>query len=407
MMRRHHPAGPIWTIVVLLYCTCATLQAQLIPRANLQGRANAVACPRTTADAYAIAQLYKNGAFAEITNMEPCVGTLYDATKPSENPSLELLSVTETFLHFYALSCLAQNKHTSAEMATSRLLERFPLHQIDPDMDPPQFRMLLDSLVPYGANHYGIYGGTNYCLIRNEDPTALRTDITPSGPLTIGPIFRGLPRYDVGFIWQHHFGFRHSWVSGIGLNGMAYFTRYASREFERIQAQEGDWIITQYDKYTFLNVPLTYQYRFPIGKGHARRRLWLGLEIGGYGKLLFRGETELLTSEWKKEDGTNLVEDVVHTTISSPLERRQRLSAGLTGGVSFQADYGPLSFFVRASGQWGLTQMRRADSEYDDEFQQYIWQYHIVDQNFKMHALQLTVGIMFPKTYRVKNLHDL
>ena len=61
---------------------------------------------------------------------------------------------------------------------------------------------------------------------------------------------------------------------------------------------------------------------------------------------------------------------------------------------------------MRLGVQWDLQQLRRERHEYDTGFIDNLWEYQLVDQNFKLHSLQLTVGLLLPRSHRVKNLRQ-
>ncbi len=386
------------------------LVAQVPDQHNDSDAQERIACPKTAADLYLIEQLFEAGQFTRIAGLKGCCAMLYETTMGQRQSTPELLSVTERFLHLYVLSNLALEHNEEARWATTLLLECFPQQRLNPDLDPPQFKVLLDSLVPFAVNHFGLYGGTNVSLLQVASPTQLLTDITVGGPVRTAPEFDNRLGFAFGLEWQRHFAYRHSLLTGIGISAVSFSTRYASRAFDgKKDAIDGDWSLQQIERYSFLQVPLNYQYRLPLTTARDRHQAWLGFHGGVYGALLFHAETELETVEYATENTTNgaqIVGNDRRSTTNSPLGRRKLLSAGLCGGVTYQADYAAASFYLRLSLQWGLSQLRKEGTEYGSAFSESIWEYHVSDQNFKLHNLQFTVGVLLPKTYRVKNFYQ-
>jgi hypothetical protein len=388
-----------------LLCSLAVQGQQLQDKSQ---RPIEVACPMTTSDLYDVEKHYAMGEFEKIGNRHDCLMALFAQTKPSLDPTVELQTVAERFMHLYALSNLQLYKRAEALEATTLLLLRFPSHKLDRNIDPPHFKFLLDSLLPYHANHFGVFAGGNRSFAGITDPIALHTDITVGGAKALGPIFRSRQGFLLGLEWQHHFGYQHSLVTGIGVQTLGFSTDSYSRYFDARDAADGDWYMRVDEHYGLIQLPLAYQYRLPIHQYGAKGPSWLGLQAGVYGQYLFQAGGEITALTWAPQDcDTCIRQKETHATIVSPLDRRVRWGAGLQAGLTFQTQLGAYSYYLRVSGQLGFTQWRARGTEYDESFLEFIWLYHLTDQNFRLHNVNVTLGLLIPKGNRVKNQHRL
>lgn len=380
---------------------CASLLLALLCAWNTPLQAQ---CPTIPSQVYPLDAAYEAGRFEVIADMKGCADSLYHVTERHAHPSRDLMNATETFYNLYVMSNLALSRNEEAERATSQYLQRFPRLEVNEEVDPPGLRLLLDTLVPYARTHLGVYAGANFSLAQVAEPSPVFNDITAGGALRQGPTFRNRPRMDLGFEWQRHFGYQHSLLVGLGYEALAMATDYASSHFDARDAKQGDWSLSQYDKYNFVKLPVSYQYRIPLFQKKNHRQSWLGMNVGGFARVLVHSESELLATTYLNPDSADPRPKSTRYTIAPPQIRREYLTGGLQAGIGYQADYGYFSFYLRLTAQVGLSQMRKDNSEYQDDFQEYIWLYQLSDQNFRLHSLKLTAGFLLPSSYSVHRI---
>lgn len=362
----------------------------------------AVNCPRTAVGVYEVEQLYSTGRFSDIRDMGECVAELFEATKGSNAPGTELLSASERFFHLYALSCLALDDLAGAEMATCSLMRRFPRHSSNPELDPPQFIALSKKIVPYASNEFSVYAGANLCIPQVFDAGRTRVDISPSGSSIVGPNYRPKANADLGVSWQMHLGFQHGIVLAAGWSSLNFDARHASRAFDDEDAEEGDWRVTHWEQMDFLHIPIQYQYRLPLGRREAGHQSWLFFQGGPFLRYRLRSLSILQASFWEVKDGA-LSQQTFSINLSSPAQRRQNFSGGCEASIGFESDLGRLFWNVQLGARFGATQLRRVGTEYSDAFQDYIWDYHLSDQSFRLHSVHLSLGLGIPRAYVIHN----
>ncbi|MBP6721661.1 MAG: hypothetical protein KA239_05030, partial [Bacteroidia bacterium] len=130
----------------------------------------------------------------------------------------------------------------------------------------------------------------------------------------------------------------------------------------------------------------------------------LSFRFGVFGSLRLHSETELETTSWVKV-ASSIREQTQVANIGGIAERRVRWATGLQLGASYQMNFANVSWYLRGFFQYGLTQMRKEGTEYATDYQQYLWNYHVGDNNFNLHSVNLVAGIMIPSGNAVKNLH--
>ncbi|MEY3443708.1 MAG: hypothetical protein RLZZ519_1989 [Bacteroidota bacterium] len=360
-------------------------------------------CPQTSEDVHFLARLYEKGQFDSIVNLGVCISELFEKTRPEKKPKLELLSATENFFRLYIQTTTTLGRNDLAESAMDLLLKRFPEFHPDPEQDPLQMIQYLDSLVAYPKNHLGVFAGPSFCYVQLRNPSPLYYDLGGATDNGITPGVRHRAGYQFGAEWSHYFGYRHSFVVGLGA---VHATHAFTYELNQVPGENsaGDWKIIQRERTNFLQLPLQYQYRIRLDPHHKEHTSWLSFRAGLFGSLRLHSETELETTSWLKV-ASSVREQTEIATIGGMSERRVRWAGGLQLGLSYQMNFSNISWYIRGFAQYGLTQMRKSGSEYAVDFQPYLWNYHIGDNNFNLHSLNLVGGLMIPSGNAVKNLH--
>jgi hypothetical protein len=360
-------------------------------------------CPETSEKVYQLVQLYEKGQFDSIVSLGGCIQTLFDKTSPDVSPKLELLSATEKFFRLYIQTTTTIGRDDLAESTMELLLTRFPDFHADPDQDPAAMVRYLDSLVAYPKNHLGIYAGPSFCFVQLRDPSPLYYDLNGASENGITSGVRHRAGYQFGAEWIHYFRYRHSLILGLGAVHATHAMTY-----EMIQNPDentaGDWKIIQRERNNLLQFPLQYQYRIRLDPHHKEHTSWLSFRFGVFGSLRLHSETELETTSWVKV-ASSIREQTQVANIGGMAERRVRWATGLQLGASYQMNFANVSWYLRGFFQYGLTQMRKEGTEYATDYQQYLWNYHIGDNNFNLHSVNLVAGIMIPSGNAVKNLH--
>jgi hypothetical protein len=360
-------------------------------------------CPESSEDVHDLERLYELGQFDTVLNLGRCVEQLFEKTSPERNPKLELLSTTEKFFRLYIRTTTTLGRNDLAEGTMELLLKRFPDFHADPEQDPPQMVRFLDSLVAYPKNHIGLFGGASFCFVQLRNPAPLYYDLSGSSELGITPDVRHRAGYQFGAEWIHYFAYRHSFVLGIGAEHATHAMTY-----KNVQVQDensaGDWKIIQRERTNFLQLPLQYQYRIRLDPKHKEHTSWISLRAGVFGSFRLHSETELETTYWVKV-GENVQERTQYANIGAMSDRRVRFASGLQLGMAWQMNYANISWYIRGFAQYGLTQLRKSGSEYSADFQPYLWNYHIGENNFRLHSVNLVAGVLLPSGNDVQNLH--
>jgi hypothetical protein len=361
-------------------------------------------CPESSEDVHELEKLYDLGQFDTILDLGKCVSELFAKTSPERNPKLELLSTTEKFLRLYIRTATTIGRHDLAEGTMELLLKRFPDFHPDPEQDPPQMVRYLDSLVAYPKNHVGVFGGASFCFVQLRHPAPLYYDLGGSGEIGITPGVRHRAGYQFGAEWIHYFAYRHSFVLGLGAEHSTHAMTYKKVEVTD-ENSVGDWMIIQRERTNFLQLPLQYQYRIRLDPKHKEHTSWISFRAGVFGSFRLHSETELETTYWVKV-GANVQERTQFANIGSMSDRRVRFAAGLQLGMAWQMNYANISWYLRGFAQYGFTQMRKPGSEYSADFQPYLWNYHIGENNFQLHSVNLVAGVLLPTGNDVQNLHQ-
>ncbi|HEX2900579.1 MAG TPA: hypothetical protein VHS96_12735, partial [Bacteroidia bacterium] len=360
-------------------------------------------CPKTPAEVYKLEQGFERGDIDPILDLGMCISTLFEATRPQADPSLDLLTTTEKFMRLYMKAAITEGREQLAESTLELLLERFPRFELDPEQDPPQMVRYMDSLVAYPANHLGIFAGPSFCFVDIPDPAPLYYDLGANAQSGTVPNARHRSGYQFGAEWIHYFGYRHSFVAGLGV---AHATHALTYQDIAVPGQNtaGDWEIIQREKTNFIQLPVQYQYRLRLDPHHRSHTSWLSVRAGFFGCLRLHSETELETTTWVKV-GTGIDDRTQEATIGGMSHRRVRWATGAQLGFAYQMNLTGFAWYVRGFAQYGFTQMRKADSEYESTYQEYLWNYHLGDHNFRLHSVNLVLGVLVPHGNRVKNLH--
>lgn len=389
-MKRHTPA--IWIIVAWM---------GLLPLPCLHGQ-----CPMSTAEVIELEQQYHQGRFQSILDLGGCVDQLLEATRSTHKPTLDMLNATERFIHIYLLAAYAMDRLDLAEITLPAYIQRFPRFEANPNLDPAQMILDLDSLIAYPLHELGAWGGPQLCMVQALNPQSLRYDLDGEFPTEALPTYHHRFGYQLGIQYTHHLGYRHGLRAAFAFNRQVWAARYGTVETDDEGAGTlGDWIIYATDHYNLLRLPLSYQFRTPLGNPKDGPATWLQLEVGVYGTLLVHGETSLENYVWSRAAGDSLSQDAQPIlTIGNPIERRTRGTVGGLAAVGFQMDFDRFSWFLRIQGQYGLTQMRSLGSEYHDDFVSHLFEYQLVDNNFRLHTLGLETGISLRYGSKVKDI---
>jgi hypothetical protein len=332
------------------------------------------------------------------------VETLFEMTKPSKNPSLDLLSSTEGFLHYYALSCLQMKRDSDAVHATEFLLQRFPRHKLNPSIDPPAFTKLLDSIIPYPIHQIGFYLGARASVAQLPAPIDHRSDLSTLGNGRNAPKIINAKRIDFGFERLYNIGFRSGIGTGVSWEALGFNTVYNSPGFSGDNPREGDWTVTLKERYDFVQVPLRYQYRFN-GRinGTKKTRSDLFVEFGSFGRALVRGQARVAGIKWHADNS----QELSSTILEGPPPRRQLFAIGGIAGVGYHLDFETFILFARLSGQLEWVRWYANVNRYPLSYENLFWEYQVADQYAQLNSLSFAVGISLPKNYRVKNFKVL
>jgi hypothetical protein len=385
-----------------LYCWICCLIALLL--ALMAAPSLSAQCPRHPAEVFELELLYDQGRFEEIITRGYCVDSLFKATHPKSHPSLDEITTAERFIHLYILAAYALDRLDLVNGTLPLFIERFPQFEPNPERDPAALNLELDSLVPYTGHAFGLYGGPMMCIITVKDPQSLRHNLGTTTPTPEIPEYRNRMGYNLGIEFKQQLGYRHALLASLQFSHQSWSAIYSSYDITQ-DGEVGDWRMEQFDHYNSLYLPVSYQYRFPLQKNRRRNTSWLLLEAGGYGALMVHGETDLRNFVWRFQSGDTLEDAEPTITIGSPVSRRVRYSWGLVGGIGYQRDMRDFSWYLRVFCQLGLTQMRVENSEYHNDFASHLWNYNLVENNFRLSNVGLHLGISLPNGSRVKNLH--
>jgi hypothetical protein len=362
-------------------------------------------CPNSPSDIYEIDQNYRNGDFEEILSKGHCLEELFESTQPIHEPSNDLLSATERFMHYYALSCLEMGRDSEAIAATELLMERFPHHVLNPEKDPLEFARVLDSIVPYPVHQFGLVCGPTITIVAMHAPISFRTDL-PAGldsirTLSLHPGDSGFKhieqrtRVDMGFQWIRSLSYNASVTMGIGWEAMGY-----SRYYNAPQNAPSKWQVELHEKFDFLRIPFFYQYRF-TGKLKSARKAHTDLLIhtGIYARVLLYSRATLVATTFQ---GGSLLQTTTNV-LNGPPPRREVFAMGGTFGLGYHLDFREFSIYMRFSANLEFTRQYSQNEKYPEEYQHLLWEYHIADQYMKLNSVQFTVGFFLPHRYRIKN----
>jgi hypothetical protein len=367
-------------------------------------------CPKHPVDVFELEQLYNQGRFEEIIQRGGCVDSLFQATRPRFSPTLEELTTADRFIHLYILTAYALDRDDLVEATLPQYIERFPRNEHNPERDPAAMKLAMDSLVPYNAREFGFIGGPMLCIVKVSDPQPLRHDLDVADPEPILPSYRNRMGYTFGFQFVQHLGYRHGFVASTVFSHQSWGATYSSYDLESEEPQAGDWRMEQFEHYNCFQIPLQYEYRFPLQRKREKHSAWLQFRIGAYGGALVHAETDLHNFIFRTIDGgtsDTIVQDREPTvTINSPKPRRVLFFGGLQGGIGFQMDVENFSWNLGIQAQYGLTQMRAPNSEYHEDFTGSLWTYHLAENNFWLSSLGIKAGISLPKGNKVKDLHQ-
>jgi hypothetical protein len=346
---------------------------------------------------YDIRKHYESGRFEEVLRMRDQLEALFRSTEPRMHPEPSEIVVLEEFSRLYILSCLAMDDAARADSTMRDYLERFPDQAIARADDSPQYRRLKEKYLLYNAREFGViastgllapYTGPSRSLAYQFD--AQQSTNRPPRPVTSG--------YDIGFTSNFHFASRHSLLVDATLSFRTIAETFTSNEFDAENPTAGMWEFSLRESLGFVQIPIQYQHRILISQFNAPRRSWITLNGGGYIAGLFRDVAEIESREWKND--SSFFDQ--HQVLGSNRDHREVLHYGLVASVGYQLDLEKLSLFARLGGHWGLNELGREGSEFDEDAQEIQWNYHVTYQNAALQYYQIALGATLRSGVKVK-----
>lgn len=267
-----------------------------------------------------------------------------------------------------AMAHLANNQPALAREAAEQMLTLNPTYKADVLNDPKELRVLLEriDIIPkLSAGISWMYGG-NLTVPRNQRQYNV-TDISKE--------YTGKPRYQLGIVAGYNLNSRH----GIELHGLAKSLRY-----EMNYTSFGtDYTITE--TLNSFDLPAYYRYTFFPGK-----RFRILLKAGAYGSLIVNSFNDL-----EKQNAES--QSVVKHYYS--LGRRNRLNAGLNGGLGFMYKWQKGHVSLDALYMHGLTNITDVESRYNNE--KLIFDYHYLDDDLYLSDFSISVGYHMYINYKL------
>jgi hypothetical protein len=349
-------------------------------------------CPTTSADLYRIEQFYRVGQFEMIAKEGPCLRLLFDVTAGSKNN--ELLSATEGFMHFYALSCLQLGWDSLAEEAIKLLLTRFPTHSLRVENDPPAFATLLREIVPYPKNRFGLHSGLKYTVARLSNPINIYTDLAISKPRRE---VNGRLQPEFGLEWIHNFSFRGGYSTGLTYEALGFSREYKSNN--KI-GTDSTWTVDFRQSAHYIQVPLQLQLRFGYRRNPERHQTSnFFVEAGVFGRALIASSSTVVGKNYL---GLYPVDEIIaNNKVDGKPPRREMYAMGGMAAFGYNFDLGGFSLSATVSGQIRFAGRVSNDSRYLDSYESIVWQYKVSDQYARLHSIQLTMGAFLPGNYKV------
>jgi hypothetical protein len=327
-----------------------------------------------------------------IAKQEPCIRLLFDVTAGSNNN--ELLSATEGFMHFYALSCLQLGRDSLAEEATKLLLTRFPTHSLRVENDPPAFAKLLREIVPYPKNCFGLHTGLKYTVVKLRNPINIYTDLANSRPK---PKDEGKLQPEFGLEWIHNFSFRGGFSTGLTYEALGFSREYKSNN--KIET-DSTWAVDFKQSAHYIQVPLQMQLRFGYRRKPERHQTSnFFVEAGVFGRALIASSSTVVGTNYL---GLYPVETITaNIKVDGKPPRREMFAMGGMAAFGYNFDLGGFSLSAKVSGQIRFAGLVSTDDRYPDPYESIVWQYNVSDQSARLHSIQLTVGAFLPGNYKV------
>lgn len=353
---------------VYLFCICSALLLSIRP-------AHAQDCANTLAEAK---DIYEQGLLEKVPNiLKKCLET--DGFRKSQKvEAYKLLTLTYIF----------DDQLGKADESMLELLKLEPELEVNPAVDPIEFIELFNSYRTLPLYSFGFLVGSNYTIIERK----ARYGVEPLSGLSTGA--SNFSKYIDKFGFLGGLKANRYLAPNLELNlDIVYrtnrldFQATSVFDFATIESKELQ---------SWLYLPLTVTYDFWNGKSKVWPFVRLGVGTG------FRLDVETeLTREYSEVNGVEVLQGGVSgQPVDLKDQRRGVYLWGIGGaGVKYKVKRGYL--FADLRYNYGLMNAVNTANRYSNP--ELIYQYYYVDDDFSMHSLNFTVGLV-RSLYKPKKL---